>query len=658
MRSAEVRNTQYELHRFRRRLLVAMFVVLSCFGLLLARFFWLQVVHDDDYRAQAESNRISLVPLPPNRGLIFDRQGVVLARNYSAYTLEVTPSKIDRPMEQLIEALATVVDIQAHHRRHFKKLLEASKNFESVPIRLRLSDEEVARFAAQRFRFPGVDVQARLFREYPMGSAAAHVIGYIGRISARDMERIEAMPNASNYRGTSHVGKTGVEQHYENLLHGEAGFEEVEVTAGGRAVRTLSSFSATAGSNLHLALDIRLQQLVERLFAGRKGALVAIEPATGDVLAMVSSPGFDPNLFVDGIDQANWDALNQDEDKPLLNRPLRGLYPPGSTYKPFMALAALASGQRTVNTVIHDPGYFMFGGNKFRDSNPRGNGLVNLHKSIVVSSDVYYYMLANDMGVQAIHDFMKPWGFGQLTGIDLEGEKAGVLPSPAWKRQAFKNPAAQKWFPGETISIGIGQGYNSFTILQLAHATATLANDGVVIRPHVVKAVEDSQTRQLRLTTPSATRQIVLQPEHLAAVKAAMIDVNRVGTSAGAFVGAGYVAAGKTGTAQVIGIKQGEKYNASQIAERFRDHSLYVAFAPADKPTIALAVIVENAGYGARAAAPIARKVFDFWLLGKVPAEFTNPVDPLPKDPTSMDELGLPPLTWPDARPDLEKEEG
>jgi len=648
MKLAEIRNTERERELFRGRLLVVTIFIFLCFLLLLTRFVWLQIVRYDDYHSHAEENRISLVPITPNRGLIFDRNGIVLARNYSAYTLEITPAKIKGELDELILHLSEVIDIQGHHKRRFKKLLEESKNFESIPIRTRLSDQEVASFSAHRFRFPGVDIKARLFREYPQGSTAAHVIGYIGRISARDLQRIEEMANASDYHGTEYIGKIGVEQFYEQELHGTAGFEQVEVTAGGRPVKTLSSKSAVPGNNLYLSLDLRLQQIAEKLFSDRRGGLVAIEPKSGDILAFVSSPSFDPNLFVEGIDQVNWDALNKNEDKPLLNRPLRGLYPPGSTYKPFMAMAALELGKRNVNTIINDPGYFIFGGNKFRDSNPNGHGPVNLHKSIVVSSDVYYYTLANDLGIEAIHDFMKPWGFGQLTGIDLDGEKAGVLPNQEWKRRAFKNPAAQKWFAGETISVGIGQGYNSFTILQLAHATSTLANNGVVMRPHVVKVVENSQTRERRLMAASAISQINLKPENLQAVKAAMVDVNRFGTSAAAFVGAPYAAAGKTGTAQVIGIKQGEKYDAAKIAERFRDHSLYMAFAPAEQPRIAIAIIVENGGFGSRAAAPIARKIFDYWLLGKIPSELDIEINDRMGNETPIWELGLPPALRPD----------
>jgi len=612
----EVPNTGRELHRIRWRLGIAWMLVLACFGILGARFFYLQVLRYDDFHAQAEDNRIALVPLPPPRGLIFDRNGVLLADNVPAYTLEIIPDRV-YDLDRTIEELAQVVEITPRDRRRFRRVLEDSRSYESIPIRTRLSDEELARFAVAKFRFPGVEIRARLFRNYPKGSTGAHVIGYIGRISAEDKRRIEDRDEASEYAGTNYIGKTGVELSYEQALHGRVGAEEVEVSAGGRTVRALSESPPTPGSNLHLTIDIRLQQMIEEWFGDRRGALVAIDPKTGEVLALVSKPNFDPNLFVDGIDPQSWQALNEDPDRPLLNRPLRGTYPPGSTYKPFMALAALTTGVRTPQYTISDPGYFQLGNHRFRDSRPGGNGTVDLHKSIVVSSDTYYYKTAYDMGVDAIHDFMKPWGFGQLTGIDLENESTGILPSTSWKLKRFK----QKWFPGETPSIGIGQGYNAFTILQLAHATATLANDGLSMRPHVVKAIEDPATRERAPAVRDEGMRMQVRPEHLKLVKSALVDVNRFGTSRAAFAGAEYVAAGKTGTAQVIGIKQNEKYDARRIAERFRDHSLYMAFAPADAPRIALALIVENGGFGAQAAAPIARRVFDYFLLGKVSPE-------------------------------------
>ena len=616
----EFKNTERELYLFRLRLSVVGVVVLLCFGILVARFIWLQVYKHEAYMSQAEDNRISVVPVVPNRGLILDRNGVVLARNFSAYTLEITPSKTKAPLDEVIDELASVVDIQPKDRRRFRRLLEEAKNFASVPIRTRLSDEEVARFTAQRFRFPGVEIQARLFRQYPLGETAAHVIGYIGRISQRDAARIAEMEDAANYAGTDYIGKEGLEKRYEQVLHGKTGYEEVEVTAGGRAVRTLSRTPATPGHNLHLSIDIELQKIVEEAFGDRRGALVAIEPSTGDILAYVSKPTYDPNLFVEGIDQQSWDELNTSLDRPLLNRPLIGTYPPGSTYKPFMALAALELGKRTPNQTISDPGHFWFGNHKFRDDKVGGHGIVDMYKSIVQSCNTYLYVLANDLGIDAIHDFMKPFGFGQQTGIDLDNERTGVLPSTAWKRAAYKRPEQKKWYAGETISVGIGQGYNAFTPLQLAHAMANLANNGVVMKPHLVKTVEDGATKERTPTVPTESYRIPLKQENINVVKNAMAGVVREGTSRRAFAQAEYVSAGKTGTAQAIGIKKNEKYDAKKIAERHRDHSLYVAFAPVDNPRIALAVIVENGGFGAAAAAPIARLALDYYLLGKRPA--------------------------------------
>ena len=613
-RSKAIRNTETELLQFRTRAIVAGLFVLTCFSLLLARFIWLQVVKHADYHARAEQNRIAVVPVTANRGIIRDRNGVVIARNYSGYTLEINPREVAN-VNALIDELATVLEIAPRDRRRFKKLQEELKGSDSIPIRTRLTDEEVARFAAHRYRFAGVELKARLFRDYPLGEVGAHLVGYIGRVSQADKERISRWEDADDYIGTEYIGKIGLEQSYERQLHGTTGVDEVEITAGGRAVRTLSRTPSVAGNNLILSVDIKLQEVVERAFGNRRGALIAIEPASGDILAFVSKPTFDPNLFVDGIDPRSWDELNNHPDKPLLNRALRGTYPIGSTYKPFLALAALETGKRRPEQTILDTGVFMFGNHKFRDSNKVPLGVVNLHTSIVKSSDVYYYKLADDMGVDAIHDFMKPWGFGQITDIDMDGEQIGILPSTEWKKRRLK----QKWYPGETISIGIGQGYNSFTLLQLAHATANLANRGVVMKPHLVKQIEDARTGEKRPTVPTESYRIALKDAHLQAVIDAMVDVNISGTGRVPFQGVPYKVAGKTGTAQVITIKQTEKYDESRINERHRDHSLFIAFAPAEAPKIALALLVENGGFGSRAAAPIARQAFDYYLLGKRP---------------------------------------
>jgi penicillin-binding protein 2 len=621
-------NPQEGLDRFRHRLGIAGGFVLFCFGLLILRFVWLQIFQHSYYQTRAEDNRISLVPVVPNRGLILDRNGVILAHNYSAYTLEIMPSKAG-DLDALIDQLGEVIDIQPKDRKRFRKLLDESKNFESLPIRTRLTDEEVAKFTAHRYRFPGVDIKARLFRQYPLGPFASHLLGYIGRVTDQDVDKIEDQNQEDNYRGTDHFGKSGLEQRYEFELHGHTGFEQVEVDAGGRAVRTLASTPPTSGNNLTLTIDAKLQGVAEKAFGDRKGALVAIEPSTGGILALVSVPNYDPNLFVDGIDSASWDQLNTSPDKPMINRALNGAYPPGSTFKPYMALAALRYGKRRPEQTIFDPGYFMFGGHQFHDDKKGGHGTVDMYKSLVVSCDTYYYMLANDLGIDNIASFMREFGFGQRSGIDIDGESEGVLPSQEWKRKRFKNPEQQKWYAGETISVGIGQGYNAYTPMQLAVAVTTLANNGMRVRPHLVKAITDARDgRTTPVTLPSLPSASV-KPEDVEVIKNAMIGVNKEGTGARAFAGAEYVSAGKTGTAQVFSLK-GEKYKEGAVKQLLRDHALFIAFAPADKPTIALAVLVENGGFGAQAAAPIARQVFDYYLLGK-----------LPKEPAATDDAAL-----------------
>ncbi|WP_119290853.1 penicillin-binding protein 2 [Azohydromonas sediminis] len=649
---AELKNVELELHRFRGRVLAAAAFVLLGLALLAARMVYLQVIRHDELATRAETNRIAVLPVVPNRGLIVDRHGVVLASNYSAYTLEITPSKVS-DVEATIDALAQIVEIRPSDRRRFKRLREEGKSFDSIPIRTKLSDEEVARFTAQRWRFPGVEVNARLFRSYPLGETGSHMIGYIGRINAAEKKAMEDWDEETqaNYRGTEYIGKLGLEQSYEAELHGTTGYAEVETTAGGRAVRQLRSHPPTPGNTLVLSVDIRLQWLVEQLFGDRRGALVAIDPRNGEVLAFVSKPTFDPNLFVDGIDHDSWRELNESIDKPLLNRALRGTYPPGSTFKPFMAMAALTSGKRSPNTVIHDGGTFNFGGHLFRSHGDTGLGPVDMRRSIVKSSNVYYYSLANEMGVDLMHEHLSPFGFGARTGIDLHGEVTGVLPSTQWKRRTYKRPEQQRWYAGETISLGIGQGYNSFTMLQIAQAMATLASGGQRFEPRLVREIEDVVSGTRRPVERPARPPLALNPAHVQLVLDAMYGVTQEGTSTRVFAGAPYKSGGKTGTAQAVGIRQNEKYNAAKLAEHQRDHSLYVAFAPLEAPTIALAVIVENAGFGAAAAAPIARRVFDYWLLGLFPSEedialtregrSTAPVG----TPRRADEVPLPGLT-------------
>ena len=619
--SPELKNPGREAFFFRRRLTIAGALVVLALGGLFARFFYLQVVQHRHYQTLAETNRIAIVPIVPNRGVIRDRNGLVLAQSYSAYTLEIQPARV-KDLEQTIDALAEVIEIQPRDRKRFRKLLDESKNFESLPLRTRLSDNEVARFAVNRYRFPGVEIKARLFRQYPYGELASHVVGYIGRINDRDLVRIDEWGDSANYKGSDYIGKVGIELSYERELHGTTGVEEVEVDAGGRAVRTLSRVAPASGNDLTLSLDIKLQEVAEAAFGSRRGALVALDPATGDVLAMVSKPGFDPNLFVDGIDAANWELLNESPDKPLLNRPLRGAYPPGSTIKPFLALSALSSGRRTPTQTIFDPGYFQLPGaaHRFRDDKAGGHGTVDMYKSIVASCDTYYYILASETDIDDTYRFMSQLGFGRKTGIDIEGELPGVLPSREWKRQRFSGKEYReehrKWYLGDSISAGIGQGYNAFTPVQLAHAIATIANDGVAYQPRLVRSIRDVGARELRAVDAQPTHTVPLQAEHLAVIKNALAGVSREGTSAAAFIKTAYVSAGKTGTAQLYSLK-GDKYVAGRVDERLRDHAWYIAYAPIENPRIALAVLVENGGFGAQAAAPIARQVFDYYLAGE-----------------------------------------
>ena len=619
----ELKDVERELGHFRGRLLAAAVFVLVCFGLLAARLIFLQVVKHDELSTQAEANRIAILPVVPNRGLIVDRNGVVLATNYSAYTLEITPSRLTGTLDATIDALAELVEITPRDRRRFKRLTEDGKSFDSLPIRTKLSDEEVARFVAQRFRFAGVDVRARLFRQYPLGEVGSHLLGYIGRINQAEKKLMEDWDEEvlGNYRGTEYIGKLGIEQSYESALHGTTGFEEVETSANGRAVRRLKNQPATPGDTVSLSIDIKLQALVEQMFGDRRGALVALDPRSGEVLAFVSKPTFDPNLFVDGIDVDNWRELNESLDKPLLNRALRGTYPPGSTFKPFMAMAALNSGKRSAATIINDNATFQFGNHTFRSHGDHGLGPVDMHRSIVKSSNVYYYSLANEMGVDLMHEHLSPFLFGTKTGIDVDGEVTGLLPSTAWKKRYYKKPEMQKWYAGETISLGIGQGYNNFTMLQLASATSILVSGGQRYAPRLAREVEDVVTRQKKRIAGVALPPLAFNPEHVALINRALYSVTQEGTSVRSYLAAPYKSGGKTGTAQAVGIKANEKYNASRMDEYQRDHSLYIAFAPVEAPTIALAVVVENAGFGSEAAAPISRRVFDYWLSGLWPSD-------------------------------------
>ncbi|WP_309545485.1 penicillin-binding protein 2 [Aquitalea aquatica] len=636
MRPTRFKNPQAEDGQFQLRLIVAYCFMLLMFGILIARFVWLQVYQYEHFSTLAQNNRISLLPILPNRGLIMDRNGVILAQNYSAYTLELVPSKMP-DMNATIAELAKLVNITPRDEKLFKKLLGESKDFESIPLKVKLSEEEAARVAANAWRYPGVEVKARLFRDYPYKELTSHVLGYIGRINQKDQERLDDEDKSTNYKGSNYIGKTGLEAVYEDDLHGQVGFEEVETDSGGRAIRSLRRTPPVNGNNLKLALDIRLQEVADKLFGNRRGALVAIDPQTGGVLAFLSKPGFDPNLFIDGIDSQSWAALNSDWQKPMINRALRGTYPPGSTFKPFMSMAALETHSIGMHDVRPAPAFFTLPGSshQFRDSNKNGNGSANLAKAIQVSSDTFFYKLAWDMGIDKIAPTVGQFGLGRPTGIDLDGEASGVLPTKEWKAKRFARYKEEyrRWYPADVVSIGIGQGFNSYTPLQMANAVAILANDGVAYKPHLVQEVVEAKSGKSRLVEARPDRTLPFKQENFEYVKTAMQSVMKPGGTAWRLgIGLPYTMAGKTGTAQVVAIKQGAKYNASALAEQYRDHSWFVAFAPVDKPRIAVAVIVENAGFGAAAAAPIARGLFDYYMTGKVPGSISGDMKTMPMD--------------------------
>lgn len=598
------------------RVVVAVLFVLLCFGILVNRLWVLQVERYQGLSERAERNRITLVPITPRRGDIVDRNGVVLARSHRDYTLEMVRGQVG-DIPKMLEQLEQIIHLSPLELRRFKRRLGSSNRFASVLLKSNLTDDEAATFAAHSYKFKGVSLKARWVREYPEGESAAHVIGYVGRISERDQELLEEKGLEGNYRGTEVIGKKGIEASYEERLHGKTGWEEVEIAASGKPVRVLKRTDPIPGDNLRLSLDMGLQKLVEGIYNDPKnpqrGALVAIDPRNGQVLAYVSAPSYDPNLFVDGIDVENWRRLSDSPDHPLIDRPIYGTFPIGSTYKPFVALAALKLGVRDPNAKIPDPGYFEYGGQRFRNAGGAAYGPTNMHKAIVVSSDTYFFSLGPLIGVDALHDFAQQFGFGKKTGIDLMHEKKGILPSREWKKNSFKNPAQQKWIPGDTISVSVGQGYNSLTITQLAQATATLAANGVYTKPHLVNWIENPVLKKVEQTVSEPEYRVDVAQEHIDLVKSALAEVNAKGTARRIFAGTNYDSAGKTGTAQVFSLK-GTKYKAEALNKRLHDHALYMGFAPVENPQIAVALVVENGGWGSSVAAPIARKVFDYWL--------------------------------------------
>ncbi|RPD86940.1 penicillin-binding protein 2 [Neisseria weixii] len=609
------------------RLLVAFVLILILFAILLARFVYLQVVRHDDFTGRASTNRITIIPKPPIRGEIVDVNGVPLAKNYPVFSLEVIPSEIEGKMDDVIEALRQYVNISKTDLQRFKKYRESYRKYENIPLKLKLTDEEAAKLAVHLHEFKGVEVNSRTFRSYPYGALTSHFLGYIGRISDRDQEKLKEEELAALYRGSTHIGKSGLENYYEHQLHGVPGYQEVEKDAYGNIVKVLKDVPAKMGQTLRLGMDIRMQLEADRILGGKRGAIVAINPQNGDVLAFVSKPSFDPNLFIDGIDTETWKSLNEDWQRPLINRVTQGLYPPGSTFKPFIGMAFLESGKLMQSTVLPAPGAWSIPGSRhlFRDAVRSGHGSANLSRAIQVSSDTFFYRVGYELGIDKTHPYLAEFGLGAQTGIDLPNEYRGILPSREWKAKRFakaKSPSAREWLPGEMVSVSVGQGYNAYTPLQMAHATASLANDGVVYRPHLVKEVLNYNNREITKINPNAERTIPFKHDNFEYIKNAMVKVLKPGGT-GHRIGAGlsYTMGGKTGTAQVVQIQQGKSYNAAALREQHRDHAWFISFAPVDKPEIAIAVLLENGGWGANAA-PLARSLTDFYMLNMKQNQF------------------------------------
>lgn len=609
-RSIQLKDPHREARIYSARTVAAVLLVLGMLGIILARYYSLQVTEYETYRTQSERNRVQLQPLPPKRGLIFDRNGVLLADNRPSYMLSIVREQV-ADLDATLAELQQLLPISDSDIANFRKKLQRRRPYEAVPLRFRLTEAEQARLAVNRFRLPGVVVDAQLLRYYPHGELFSHALGYVGRINEREVLELDE----SDYRGTFHVGKVGVEKYYEDILHGDVGYQNVETNAHGRVLRVLERHDPVPGANLVLNLDIRIQRAATEALGERRGAVVAIDPRTGGVLALVSTPGFDTNLFVNGISSKDYSALRDSLDVPLFNRAIQGVYPPGSTIKPFMGMAGLESGLITPEYTVADPGWYSLPGDshKYRDwiLRIRGTGhapRVDLNMAIAESCDTYFYDLARRLTIDRMYDYLRPFGFGERTGVDTTNERRGVLPSTRWKREAM----AQPWYPGETISAGIGQGYMLASPMQLAVATSVMASKGQRRVPRLVHSV-NGEPVEAPVLDP-----IAAPDEYWQAIYAGMLEVvhGKRGTAKALAKDIQYQMAGKTGTAQVIGIAQGAVYREEDVAERHRHHGLFIAFAPAEAPTIAVAIIVENGG-GSSAASPIARKVIDTWLLGE-----------------------------------------
>lgn len=589
------------------RVVLAAVMVLGLAAVLVARMYHLQVTQYEHHTTLSENNRVHVQPVPPGRGRIYDRNGVVLAENRPSFSLSITRERVP-DVQQHFTLLRSLLDLSADDvELAERRLAQARRPFEAVPVMFGLTEEQIARVAINQFRLPGVEVQASFVRHYPLGEHFAHAVGYVGRINEQEMTRIDQV----SYAGTHYIGKTGIERYYEDLLHGTVGYEEVETNARGRVLRVLKRVDPLSGKDLTLHLDSRLQAVAEEALGNRRGAIIAIEPQTGGVLAFVSQPGFDPNLFVTGISHTDYGALRDSLDQPLFNRVLRGLYPPGSTIKPMVALAGLDSGVTTRSSRVYDPGFYQLPNHshRYRNWNRQGDGWVDMRLAVARSNDTYFYDLAHKLGIDRMHEFMSRFGLGTRVSLDMFEESAGLMPSREWKRTARRQP----WYPGETLITGIGQGYMLTTPLQLAQSIALVANRGVWKRPRLLMHAEG--VLPLEVDTPADIE--LNNDEDWDFIKAALEDVmhGERGTSRAAALNAPYRMAGKTGTAQVVAIAQGEKYDSAALLERHRDHALFVGFAPVEAPRIAVAVMVENGESGGRVAAPVARALFDAWLL-------------------------------------------
>ena len=596
---------------FNRRLLIAMFVAGLLLLMLIGRLMYLQILHQEHYVTLSENNRVNILPIPPSRGLIYDRNGIVLAQNLPSFSLRLVPEHVPNLQHTLTE-LQQLVAISEEDLERFHKDRKQKRRFEGIPLRFRLDDEEVARISVNQYRLPGVEIHAELARHYPLGKLASHAVGYVGRINEQELQELDA----SNYAATSHIGKVGVERAYENLLHGQVGYQQVETNAQGRILRVLERTLPTPGKNLILNLDVQLQRVAEEAMGEHNGALVALDPRNGAVLALVSTPTYDPNLFVNGLDSKTFKELRDSPDRPLFNRALRGQYPPGSTIKPFLGLAGLELNELQPNTTLNCPGWYMQEGDsrRYRDWKKYGHGKTDLTKAIVESCDVYFYDLAVTLGIDRMHDYLAHFGLGHRTGIDIRGELSGILPSREWKRRTYRTV----WYPGETLIAGIGQGFMLTTPLQLASITATLSMYGRRTQPNMVYAIQDADEMNEQLIEPKVREPVpVSNIDHWKTVIHAMQEVieSPHGTAHRISYKLPYTIAGKTGTAQVFGMKEDEEYKEEEISKKLRDHALFVAFAPVEDPRIAVAIIVENGGHGGSTSAPIVRKVLDQYLL-------------------------------------------